>query len=82
MRYFFHTENGQVVIDQTGVELSDDTAARREAVVFLAEMLRDHAVHLWSEERFSVRIVDAGGRAIGEVTARAAASPLDRTVSE
>lgn len=75
MRYYFHTENGEVVHDAEGLELADDVAARREGVSFFAEMLRDRAEVFWMEGRFRVTIIDEAGRPVGEVTADGAGQP-------
>lgn len=75
MRYYFHTENGEVVHDAEGLELVDDVAARREGVSFFAEMLRDRAEVFWMEGRFRVTIIDEAGRSVGEVTADGAGQP-------
>jgi Domain of unknown function (DUF6894) len=48
-RYYFHVEDDRTSIDHVGVELSDLTAARHEAVRAAGDMLRDgSAKNLWS----------------------------------
>ena len=40
-RYFFHVDNGEFIPDETGTELPDLYAARREAVRSAGEMIDD-----------------------------------------
>lgn len=69
MRYYFHTTDGEDVRDREGEEFADDAAARQEAVLLFAELLRDRPKIFWIEGRFRVTVVDAEGRHVGDVTA-------------
>lgn len=60
-RYFFHTQNGQVVRDRTGTELPDLAAARSEAVRAAGEMLRDSADEFWRTGGWSLSVSDEQG---------------------
>ena len=47
-RYYFNIKDGYTSLDEVGVELADVDAARREAVTFSGEVLRDGAgERLW-----------------------------------
>lgn len=76
VRYFFHTENGEPVLDGEGLELSGDAVARREGVAFFAEMLRDRADEFWTTGRFRLTIVDDEGRVVGQMTADDQGTPF------
>ena len=41
-RYFFTTEDGEVVRDVNGEELMNEATAKREAVRLMGSILRDH----------------------------------------
>ena len=75
MRYFFHSANGEIFTDNEGEELVDDLAARREAVLLFAALLLDHSEAFWADGRFSVKVMDADGRVVAEVTASPGGSP-------
>jgi len=54
-RFFFHTEDGRCFPDESGSELPDLAAAKREALATLGEMLRrDEA--FWQTEHFRLLI--------------------------
>jgi hypothetical protein len=40
-RYFFHNHNGESQIDEVGIELPDEAAAKKEAIRATSEMLHD-----------------------------------------
>ena len=46
MRYFFKVTNGVREVDLAGTELLDENAARREAVRFAGELLKDEPMLL------------------------------------
>ena len=60
-RYHFHTEDGECLRDEDGVELADLEAAKREAVKLLGESLSDDACQFWVHEAFRVIVTDADG---------------------
>jgi hypothetical protein len=45
--YFFHVDNGEFVPDESGTELPDLDAARREAVRAAGEMIDDAQQTFW-----------------------------------
>lgn len=61
-RYFFHTVDGTRDIDQLGLELSDDAAARHEAVRYAGGLLSDDPTILIGDEAFRINVTkDDGG---------------------
>lgn len=74
-RYYFHTQNGEIVRDDQGEELRGTEAAREEAVAVLGEILRYRAAAFWTTGRFSVVVTDDAGRTVVTVTATASDSP-------
>ncbi len=59
-RYFFNRTDGGVSIDREGTELPDLDTARREAIVYAAETLRDQPEWAASGE-LRVDVVDDDG---------------------
>lgn len=69
MRYFFHSRDGVVVTDVEGDEFVDDAAAKREAAVLFAELLRDRPDAFWTDHHLEVTVTDATGRQVAVVRA-------------
>jgi hypothetical protein len=42
-QYFFHNDNGESLIDEVGIELPDEAAAKKEAICATSEVLHDLA---------------------------------------
>ena len=61
-RYFFHRADGGFDRDAEGTELPDLESARREAVLYAAETLRDRSDWVWSDGELSVEVTDVDGR--------------------
>ena len=57
-RYFFHVTDHQRDRDDTGVELDSPDEARRQAVMFLGEFLRDNPGLAWDDETLTVEVTD------------------------
>ena len=51
-RYFFTTEDGDVVRDNSGEELTDQAAARRAAVKLMGSILNDAPEELLADRRW------------------------------
>jgi hypothetical protein len=66
-RYFFHlVRDGEVLLDSEGVELRNDTAARRVAKDVIAEFQkRNHAADV---EGWVLEIVDTAGRVVETIS--------------
>lgn len=58
-RYFFNTENGEVVCDAGGEVLPDETAAKREAVKLMGAILRDRPDDFLERNRWRMLVADA-----------------------
>lgn len=71
-RYFFNTIDGDRFHDDEGVDLADDTAARREALVLLGEVLRERGDAFWKTGRFTLSVVDEDGGTVASLTTEAA----------
>jgi hypothetical protein len=69
-RYFFHNHNSESQIDEVGIELPDEVAAKKEAIRATSEMLGDLGEAFWSFPRYEMRVVDAEGREVCRVSCR------------
>ena len=69
-RYFFHNHNGESQIDEVGIELPDEAAAKKEAIRATSEMLHDLNEAFWSFPRYEMRVVDENGRQVCRVICR------------
>ena len=65
--YFFHTRNGGDYNDDDGTELTDDTAARTEAVITAGAVLKDLGADFWAGQDWSMRVEDDTGGTICEL---------------
>ena len=74
-RYFFHTEDGTCARDELGTELADDHAARNEAVVVLAELVKENPDEFWSDAAFTLTVTDEAGLTLYILDLAATASP-------
>ena len=62
-RYFFHVDNGEFVPDETGIDLPDLHAARREAVRAAGEMIDDARQSFWEHlTPWNMHVTDAKDR--------------------
>ncbi len=58
-RYFFNLKDGRTTLDHEGTELPDIQTARREAVRFTGEVLRDRPDQtLWAGEPWRLWVTD------------------------
>jgi hypothetical protein len=58
-RFFFHTEDGELLIDRDGTELAGLDAAKDTAVQIMAESLHGNSRLFWENEGFRVTVTDA-----------------------
>jgi hypothetical protein len=63
-RYFFHTIDGQVIIDTVGTELPDLEAVRSEAVRTAGEILRDTDSRQLSKSTWHMAVADHTGKTV------------------
>lgn len=59
MRYFFNQVNGELKLDDEGIEFPTIHEARLEAVRYASEVMRDHPTLVWTGEDFRVEVTDA-----------------------
>ena len=76
-RYFFHSMDGHVTLDEEGTVLEDDNAARRQAAILAGEILKGEPEHL--DEGLSLRIEVANGN--GELLFTVVVTSLDAPVA-
>jgi hypothetical protein len=60
-RYYFHLEDGQVVLDDTGLELCDIAAAKSEALLTSGELIKDASratATLWNGTPWRMWVTD------------------------
>ncbi|EQB14791.1 DUF6894 family protein [Novosphingobium lindaniclasticum] len=69
MRYFFKVTNGVREVDLAGTELLDENAARREAVRFAGELLKDEPM-LLDHSRLLVSVRNEDGSIEFAITIR------------
>jgi hypothetical protein len=61
-RYYFNLKDGRLSLDEEGIEFPDIHAARKEAVRYSGEVLRDGAGEsLWAGEPWRLWVTDAPG---------------------
>lgn len=60
-RYFFHTVDGAYDIDHVGHNLSDDTAAQREAVRYASALLADNPAMPFEDDALRINVTDEAG---------------------
>jgi hypothetical protein len=81
-RYFFHTEDGERVRDEEGTELPDNHAARNEAVVAMADLVKWNPEKFWKDETFRLTVTDENGLVLYVLDLSATTSPTVRRPSE
>jgi hypothetical protein len=63
-RYFFHMANDSIGCDDDGVELASIDDARKEAVIYAAETLKDKPEIAWRDKEFCVQVEDEYGQVV------------------
>ena len=58
MRYFFNQANGELKVDDQGIEFSTIHEARIEAVRYAGEVIRDHPTLVWTGQDFRIEVTD------------------------
>ncbi len=56
-RYFFHINDGADLLDNEGVELRSDEAAKSEAIYAAGSMLRDMRLSVWAVMQWRMTVV-------------------------
>lgn len=57
-RYFFHTADGSRDLDREGIDCADDGAARKQAIRYAGEVMRDEPQVLWDDHDFRVEVMN------------------------
>ena len=57
-RYFFHTADGSRDLDREGFDCADDGAARKQAIRYAGEVMRDEPQVLWDGRDFRVEVMN------------------------
>ncbi|USQ95753.1 DUF6894 family protein [Caulobacter sp. RL271] len=73
-RYLFHTQDGHVFHDNEGRELANPAEARRAALNFLSENLRDNGA-FWETGSYQVTVTDADNLVLFTLEVLATMSP-------
>jgi hypothetical protein len=59
MRYYFHVKDGQLLLDEEGIEFDDMDAVKQEAVQSAADMLKGlRSGHFWTGEPWLLWVSD------------------------
>jgi hypothetical protein len=57
-RFYFDTENGELVVDSEGVDLRDVAAAQNEAALLMGDLIRERDGDLWTTGRLRLVVKD------------------------
>ena len=60
-RYFFHRTDGHREHDNEGTELEDLPTARKEAVVYAGQTMKDHPEMVWDGGDLKIEVSDEFG---------------------
>lgn len=63
-RYYFHYQDHVTSLDEDGLELADQNAARVQAVVAAGEMLKDLGGAFWDSPNWRFWVTDESGAEI------------------
>lgn len=74
-RFFFHLEDGEGFADEDGTVLDDLDAARREAVLLIAQSAADHPDRFWETDGFRVTCMDEHGEPLFSLQLATTAAP-------
>lgn len=60
-RYFFHTMDGKIAIDEIGLEFVNDQEAKHQALIAASEMILDREMELWLGSEWQMTVADKDG---------------------
>lgn len=63
-RYFFHSVDGQLDVDEEGSELPNLAAARVRAIRYAGDVLTSEPEVLWDGHEFRVQVTDEHGAVV------------------
>jgi hypothetical protein len=75
-RFYFHTEDGQLLRDRVGVDLPNLDAARNEAVRAFCEILKERSCEFWADGVFRMVVVDGDALTLFVIEVTATAAPV------
>jgi hypothetical protein len=81
MRYFFNQVNGELKLDDEGIEFPTIHEARLEAVRYASEVMRDHPTLVWTGEDFRVEVTDENNLVMFTVIVVGVDSPAGASLS-
>ena len=81
-RYFFHTLDGFLDLDQEGTELADDNAARLQAVRYIGELLQSDPNYIWDGHALRVNVTNETGKAVFTVLTMAVGNASKSSLSD
>jgi hypothetical protein len=73
--FYFDTENGGLVADSEGVDLTDVVAAQNEAALLMGDLIRERDGELWTTGRLRLVVKDAARRPLFAIETRIEPEP-------
>ena len=81
MRYFFNQLNGELKIDDDGMDFPSIRDARIEAVRYAGEVIKDHPTLVWSGEDFRIEVTDENALLLFTVVVVGVDAPAAKNLS-
>lgn len=81
MRYFFNQLNGEVKVDDQGLEFASIRDARIEAVRYAGEVIKDHPTLVWTGEDFRIEVTDENALLLFTVVVVGVDAPAAKNLS-
>ena len=81
MRYFFNQLNGQVKVDDQGLEFASIRDARIEAVRYAGEVIKDHPTLVWTGGDFRIEVTDENALLLFTVVVVGVDAPAAKNLS-
>lgn len=63
-RFFFNVHDGREIIDEVGLLLRNLSEARHEAILAVADMLRDYGMEFWTGSHWQMYVTDEAGKTV------------------
>ncbi|WP_210526685.1 DUF6894 family protein [Rubellimicrobium arenae] len=63
-RYFFHVHDGRDIPDEIGITLSGPGDARAQAIIAVAEALKDLGPMFWQHPDWQMHVIDDEGTTV------------------
>lgn len=73
--FYFNVHDGHDIPDEDGQELPNVDAAKVQAVIVAADMLRDHAHAFWRDGEWRLDVTDEAGTVLFSLTMIGADAP-------